>query len=205
MSVITKLEYQKNNPDRANLYVDDKFFAGISVELCIKEHLKSGMEIDLEKLSELILEDEKGVAFTKAINYVSNNYKTKKQVKDYLYKKGYNQNTISHVIDKMEEYKYLDDESYAKQYILTYSKKYGKLRLVTGLKSKGISDKIIDNLFDGDVEIENSIESVASKYLKNKIIDDKTYIKLSRFLYSRGFQFDEINGYLNKLKREEEC
>ena len=203
MSVITKLEYQKNNPDRANLYIDDKFFAGISVELCIKEHLKSGMEIDLEKLSELILEDEKGVAFTKAINYVSNNYKTKKQVKDYLYKKGYNQNTIAHVIDKMEEYKYLDDESYAKQYILTYSKKYGKLRLVAGLKSKGISDKIIDNLFDGEVEIESSIESVASKYLKNKIVDEKTYIKLSRFLYSRGFQFDEINSYLNKLKREE--
>ena len=205
MSLITKLEYQKNNPDRANLYLDDKFYCGISVELCIKEHLKSGIEIDEERLNELILEDEKGVAFSKAINYVSNNYKTKKQVKDYLYKKGYNKNTIVYVIDKMEEYKYLDDESYAKQFVLTYSKKYGKLKLISGLRSKGISDTIIDNLFDGDVEIKSDIESVASKYLKNKILDEKTYLKLSRFLYSRGFEFDEINSYLNKLKKENIC
>lgn len=205
MSLITKLEYQKNNPDRANLYLDDKFYCGISVELCIKEHLKSGIEIDKERLNELILEDEKGVAFSKAINYVSNNYKTKKQVKDYLYKKGYNKNTIIYVIDKMEEYKYLDDESYAKQFVLTYSKKYGKLKLISGLRSKGISDTIIDNLFDGDVEIKSDIESVASKYLKNKILDEKTYLKLSRFLYSRGFEFDDINSYLNKLKKENIC
>lgn len=202
MSVITKLEYQKKNDSRANLYLDDEFYCGISVELCIREHLKSGMEIDEERLKELILEDEKGVAFTKAINYVSNNYKTKKQVKDYLYKKDYNKDTIEYVINKMEEYKYLDDESYAKQFVLTYSKKYGKLKLISGLKSKGISDKIIDNIFDGEIEINNSIESVGDKYLKNKILDEKTYLKLSRFLYSRGFQFDEINSYLNKIKRD---
>ena len=106
---------------------------------------------------------------------------------------------------KMEEYKYLDDESYAKQFVLTYSKKYGKLKLISGLRSKGISDTIIDNLFDGDVEIKSDIESVASKYLKNKILDEKTYLKLSRFLYSRGFEFDEINSYLNKLKKENVC
>jgi len=199
MSIITKLEYQKNNPERANLYLDDKFYSGISVELCIKEHLKTGLEIDEDKLNELILEDEKSVAFTKAINYVSNNYKTKKQVRDYLYKKEYNRNTIDYVIDKMEEYKYLDDEAYAKQFVLTYSKKYGKLKLISGLKSKGISDSIIDNLFE-EIEVESSIETVANKYLKNKIIDEKTYIKLSRFLYSRGYQFDEINSYINKLK-----
>ena len=203
MSIITKLEYQKNNPDRANLYLDDKFYSGISVELCIKEHLKSGIEIDEERLRDLILEDEKGVAFTKAINYVSNNYKTKKQVRDYLYKKEYGKNTIDYVIEKMEEYKYLDDENYAKQFVLTYSKKYGKLKLISGLKSKGISDKIIDNLFDeGEVEIVDSLESVANKYLKNKIIDEKTCLKLSRFLYSRGFQFDEINSFVNKLKKD---
>ena len=199
MSIITKLEYQKNNPERANLYLDDKFYSGISVELCIKEHLKTGLEIDEDKLNELILEDEKSVAFTKAINYVSNNYKTKKQVRDYLYKKEYNRNTIDYVIYKMEEYKYLDDEAYAKQFVLTYSKKYGKLKLISGLKSKGISDSIIDNLFE-EIEVESSIETVANKYLKNKIIDEKTYIKLSRFLYSRGYQFDEINSYINKLK-----
>ena len=101
----------------------------------------------------------------------------------------------------MMEYNYLDDEGYAKQFVLTYSKKYGRLKLIAGLKSKGISDKIIDEIFSEDNGIEYRLEEVAEKYLKNKTLDDKTYIKLSRFLYSRGFEFDDINRYLNKLKK----
>ena len=58
MSEITRLEIQKNNQNRANLYLDDKFFSGISLELCIKHHLKVGLEIDEHFLNKLILEDE---------------------------------------------------------------------------------------------------------------------------------------------------
>ena len=43
---ITKIEIQKNNDERANLYLDEKFFSGISLELVVKEHLKVGMEIE---------------------------------------------------------------------------------------------------------------------------------------------------------------
>ena len=64
---ITKIEIQKSNDERANLYLDEKFFSGISLELVVKEHLKVGMEIDEHKLSELILEDEKGKALAKSV------------------------------------------------------------------------------------------------------------------------------------------
>ena len=100
----------------------------------------------------------------------------------------------------MKEYKYLDDEAYAKAFINTYSSKYGKMKLISALRSKGVSDKVIDEVFSEDLQLESSIERVAEKYLKNKEINSDTLNKLSRFLYSRGYEFDEINSYVRKLK-----
>ena len=54
---ITKLEIQKNNKDRVNLYLDEKYYSGISLELVVREHLKVGLDIDEEYLRNLILED----------------------------------------------------------------------------------------------------------------------------------------------------
>lgn len=204
MSEITNLEVQKKDDRRVNLYLDDKFYAGVSIELVMKHHLKKGMEIGKDELDELVLEDEKGKALDKAVKYISSTLKTTKQIRDYLKKKEYNPQTIDYVIDKMQEYKYLDDETYAKAFISTYSGKYGKLKLVSALKSKGVSDKIIDNvLCADDLKMENSIESTANKYLKNKPRTSETYMKLSRFLYSRGYEYDDIKSLINELKGEE--
>ena len=195
---ITKIEMQKSNDERANLYLDEKFFSGISLELVVKEHLKVGMEIDENKLSELILEDEKGKALSKAVKYIGSNLKTEKQLRDYLKKKEYNSATIDYVMDKLKEYDYLNDENFAKAYILTYSKKYGKLKLKSQLKMKGINEGIINSLLE-DVQ-SDSIDLVAKKYMKNKELTYENLQKLMRFLYSRGYEFDDINSCVNRLK-----
>lgn len=195
---ITKVEIQKNHDNRCNLYLDDEFYAGVSLEVVVKYHLKTGVILEKQELDNLILEDEKGKALSKAVKYLGANLKTKKQLRDYLKKKEYNPQTIDFVISKMEEYDYLNDENFAKAYILTYSKKYGKLKLKSELKLKGVSDEIIDKYLD-DFKSEN-IESVALKYLKNKERTFDTFQKLSRFLYSRGYEFDDINACINSLK-----
>ncbi|MBQ7352150.1 MAG: RecX family transcriptional regulator [Clostridia bacterium] len=200
MSEITRLEIQKNNPNRANLYLDEKFFSGVSLELCIKHHLKVGKEIDDAFLSELILEDERVKAFDKAINYVSSTMKTSKQIRDYLKKKDYNPNTIEYVVDKMKEYKYLDDEQYARAFVSSCSNKYGKHKLMSALKSKGVAESIIEKVLEDGSELKDSIDKVAEKYMKNKDVSPMVLAKLSRFLYSRGFEFDQINSCVNRYK-----
>lgn len=198
---ITKLEIQKNNSERVNLYLDDKYYSGISLELTIREHLKVGLEIDEEYIKNLILEDEKGKALAKAVKYIGSNLKTGKQVKDYLKKKDYNPHTISFVLDKLAEYKYLDDENFARAYVLTYANKYGKLKLKSQLQLKGVSAEIIDKYIEN---ANSNIENVAKKYMKNKEYSYENCQKLSRFLYSRGYEFDEINSIIGRLKEGEE-
>jgi regulatory protein len=145
------------------------------------------------------LQDEKDRAFNKALKYISSSLKTIKQIKDYLYKKEYAEPTVNYVIEKLIEYKYLDDEAYAKAFVLTYGNKYGKLKLQSLLYAKGVSQKIIDSIID-DIEIESSIDSVADKYMRNKVFDEKTRNKLVRFLMSRGYEYDDIKSVIEKYK-----
>lgn len=196
--IITKIEIQKNNDDRVNIYLDDRFYCGMSLEIVMKQNLKVGSDIDTAKLDNLILDDEKYKATEKAVKYISNNLKTTKQIKDYLKKKNYSEITINYVLEKLKEYGYINDENYAKSFILTYSKKYGRLKLKSLLIQKGISELIINSLLE-EVKSDN-LELVATKYLKNKEINSNTYVKLSRFLYSRGYDFDDINSFINRLK-----
>ena len=195
---ITKLEVQKNDKNRVNLYVDDEFYSGIPAELVYLEHLKTGLEIDEKDLKKIIFENEKSKAMSRVTKYIGSSLKTQKQIRDYLRKKEYSDDTIEFVMSKLVEYNYIDDKKYAQAYVLTYGKKYGKLKLKSQLKVKGISEEIIECVLE-DNKVD-SIESVASKYLKNKVMSYEVSQKLFRFLYSRGYEFDEINSYINKLK-----
>lgn len=195
---ITKLEVQKNDKNRVNLYVDDEFYSGIPAELVYLEHLKTGLEIDEKDLKKIIFENEKSKAMSRVTKYIGSSLKTQKQIRDYLRKKEYSDDTIEFVMSKLVEYNYIDDQKYAQAYVLTYGKKYGKLKLKSQLKVKGVSEEIIECVLE-DNKVD-SIESVASKYLKNKVMSYEVSQKLFRFLYSRGYEFDEINSYINKLK-----
>ena len=195
---ITKLEVQKNDKNRVNLYVDDEFYSGIPAELVYLEHLKTGLEIDEKDLKKIIFENEKSKAMSRVTKYIGSSLKTQKQIRDYLRKKEYSDDTIEFVMSKLVEYNYIDDKKYAQAYVLTYGKKYGKLKLKSQLKVKGVSEEIIECVLE-DNKVD-SIESVASKYLKNKVMSYEVSQKLFRFLYSRGYEFDEINSYIDKLK-----
>ena len=195
---ITKLEVQKNDKNRVNLYVDDEFYSGIPAELVYLEHLKTGLEIDEKDLKKIIFENEKSKAMSRVTKYIGSSLKTQKQIRDYLRKKEYSDDTIEFVMSKLVEYNYIDDKKYAQAYVLTYGKKYGKLKLISQLKIKGVSEEIIECVLE-DNKVD-SIESVASKYLKNKVMSYEVSQKLFRFLYSSGYESDEINSYINKLK-----
>ena len=80
MSKITQISTQSKNKERCNVFVDEEFAIGVSLETVMKFRLKVGMEITKEKLLEITLDAEKTDAMNKAVGYVSKTLKTKKQV-----------------------------------------------------------------------------------------------------------------------------
>lgn len=205
--VITKIEIQKKNKNKVNLYIDEEFYCGLSLETIMKNHLKEGQTINESSLEFLISETEKETALNKAVSYISKCQKTKQEIFKYLLQKGFDEQIINIVIEKLQEYNYVNDELYAKNYIKFKNKNNGSRKIEMELKQKGVAENIAKECLEQYSCDRESVLPVALKYMKNKEKDLKTKQKAYRHLASRGFQSEDIlfalNQIFNNLEDEE--
>ena len=189
---------QKHNKNRVNLYLDDEFFCGLSLETVMRNHLKESQQISEQQVEFLRTETEKQVALEKATGYIAKCQKTKKQISDYLLKKGFDAESIDYVLEKLSEYHYVDDELFAKNYVKIKGKNCGKKKLEYELKNKGIEEQIINESIEFFCEDEKTVGIVLEKYLKNKSLDLKTKQKAFRFLLSHGYSSGVASDAINR-------
>lgn len=203
MAIITQIVVQERKKDRCNVFVDGEFAFAISLELVLKFRLKAGCEISEQELDNIVFEGQKAEALSKALNYVSKSLKTNKQVKTYLFGKGYNENVVFYVLDKLKEYSYINDADYARQYVENCSLTQGKRMIEAKLMAKGIRKADIDLAFDS-IEIpqkENAIK-LAQKYLRNKEKTRENFAKTYRYLMGRGYSYEEADFAVSSFKEE---
>ena len=201
MPKITDMQIQKNNKTRATVYIDGEFSIALEMLTVMKLGLKIGQEVSPERLNEAVFDSEKSVAFEKAMAYLGRGMKTVKQMRDYLIKKSYSPKVVDYVITRLKEYRYIDDEAYARLYVERNSATKGERRLKQELVNKGIAVTLAEQ--HSRVDSEQALadaEQLAEKYLRNKPIDVKTLQKLQRYLLSRGYSYDIVNNVLHSYK-----
>ena len=206
MPVITKIETQKNK-SRVNIFVDDSFFCGLNKETAVIFGLKENKEVDEEKLKVAIFESEVKSAFEKSLDYLGRRMYTKKELIERLTQKGYVKEVAERVIEKLEEYRYIDDKLFAKQFF--QSNGHLSKRVIQGkLIQKGVANDIISEIIEertGESEFELCLLQ-AKKYLKSKKVNDiKDIQKMQASLARKGFDFDTIKKVCKiTVKSEEE-
>lgn len=202
MKKITDIIPQKNDKKRVNLYIDGQFYSGVEKIALLQENLHIGDFVDDAKLEKIVQESEYSTAFNKASGYILKGGHTRKQVYDYLIKKGYSQQIANKVLDKLKSYGYLDDSQFAKTYVELKSHKYGKHLMSAHLKQKGVKEEDIQSALD---TLENEDENayyVGKKYIKNRPFDLELRQKCYRYLLSKGFSYDSVQCAIDKLKAE---
>ena len=201
MPKITDMQIQKKNKTRANVYVDGEFAFALEMLTVMKLGLKIGQEVSQERLAEAIFDSEKSVAFEKAMDYLGRGMKTAKQMRDYLEKKGYDPRVVDYVVMKLKEYRYVDDDAYAKLYVERNAATKGDRRLKQELIQKGIAVSRAEQyaVTDDEQALPNATR-LAEKYMKNKPVTIKTLQNLQRYLLSRGYGFDVVNTIVRGYK-----
>lgn len=202
---ITKIEYQKNNKDRVNIYLDDKFEFGVDLNTMIKYSLSKNMELDDEFITEILIEGDKAKAYNYAISVLSRSPKSEKEIRLKITQKGYDVDLANIIIDKLKANKYIDDEDYSDRFIhdkINLSK-YGRRKIKEALYQKGIDRQIIDeklSLISMDDEIKRAY-ILGEKKLKSmsNIENTKKYVKLSNFLIGKGFDYETVRKVVSKL------
>ena len=201
MNEITAITPQIKDKTRCNIYVDGRFYCGMTLETTVKNRLKVGQIISFEKLSQMQLESEKNTALDKALTHISATRKTERQVRDFLREKGYLSDVIEYVVEKMRGYDFLNDGEYAEAYVGFAGAKKGERLIKMELKSKGVSEEHIDAALGGLSE-ETQVEAataIAQKYLKSKELSLETKHKAFRYLLGKGFDYDVAKSALANI------
>ena len=203
MRKITAITAQEKHKERVNLFVDGEFFAGVSLETTLKLRLKVGDSVDETRLNEILKETERTEALNKAADYALKTLKTKRQVKDYLLKKGYSEETVWQTVDKLKEYGYIDDKEYSKRFIESTSKTQGKRLIEYKLMMKGVKKEDIAAAYETAETDENaSARALCEKYLRNKEKTKENVLKAYKYLIGKGFSYEQAD-YAVALFRED--
>ena len=200
--VITELRKQKGKKNMFSVFVDGQFVCSLDDYTVFKHKLCENQETNKQILEDMQCESMSDLAFSQSVDLLSKMMKTEKQMREYLHKKGYLKKVVDQVVEKLKEYRYLNDTFYAECFIRQKINSVGKFKIKNELKLKGVDENIISELLEQVDNQDEVILQLANKYVKNKPIDSKTVQKLSRFLASKGFSWDEINSCLNKMNKE---
>lgn len=141
-------------------------------------------------------------AYNYAIKYLKN-IKTKKDVYDYLIRKGFTDEETSEVCDYIEEVGLVDDDLYVKFFVEDSFriKNKGARKIVYELKQRGIDDDKINEAIDeaSDMQYDALKEAYERKLEATKSETDeyKRKNKIIRFLISRGFDYSDIKDIVD--------
>lgn len=207
MPKITKLERQKHKETRVSVFVDDEYAFSLSDELIIAYGVSVGTDVNSLPLKEIAEEDEYKRAMSCAFTHMSRSEKSEKQLREHLFKKEFSENTIEKIMARLKELNYVDDLNLAKNFV-EHSSSSGKKAIRFKLKTKGISDEIInevlENVSDED-QLEKAIELAEKqlpKYNKYELYDQKR--RMNDFLARRGFDWNVISSAIEKVFRDED-
>ncbi|MBC5995663.1 recombination regulator RecX [Romboutsia ilealis] len=204
MAIITKIEQQKKNEDRVNIYVNDEFFTAIFKELVFTFNLKKGDEIDEEYLKSILSDEMYLKAKNKALNILSKADQAEKKIREKL-SNDFEEDTINRVIEFLKKNNFINDNLLAQKIVNTNLNlnKCGKNRIKQNLYNKGLDASAINEAMsdiDNDAEFENAMYLAKKRYERLKNEDKrKIHQKLSQHLAYKGFNYDIIKRTLNKL------
>ncbi len=201
MNEITAITPQIKDKRRCNIFVDGRFCCGMSLETTVKNRLKVGQTVSPEALAKMQLESEKSVALDKALTHISATRKTEKQVRDFLRGKGYLKDVIDYVLEKMQEYGFVDDGEYAETYVEFAGTKKGGRLIKMELRKKGIAQERIDEALGGlseETQLETA-SAILQKYIRNKERTRETLQKAYRYLISKGFHYETAKSAIAAL------
>jgi regulatory protein len=193
---ITKISQQIKNENRANIFIDGKYYFSLTVSQLFDSGIKVHDEIDEAKLATFKKMSQDGKLKIRTLEWLMIRPRSQKELHDYLYRKKVDTEDIGLWIKEFQKKSYQNDESFASWWVeQRRSKKRSAKFIKSELRAKGIKSEMIDDalatsLVDDKLALK---ELVAKKRLLLKYQDDK---KLIEYLIRQGYYYSLIKEVL---------
>lgn len=194
---------------RVKVYIDGEYYFALYARERYRYKVEENTEMEESVVEEILSKVILKRAKSKAMNLLQNQDRSIKDIRDHLRRADYRDDVIDQVILFLEEYHYVDDLRYARQYIFfkNDSRSRGEIRMK--LKQKGVTEEVIDQAF-AEMESElTSEEEVLDELFQKKIskmdlaaMEAKDWDRIYRFFLRKGFSSSDILHKISGLRND---
>ncbi len=200
---ITKIARRRRERGRFTVEIDGRAGLTLSEEVLVRAGLQVGDEVDAAALADLASRDETVRATEAALNYLAYRPRSEREVRDRLRRGGYEADTIERVLEKLRDWRYLDDADFARRWVEGRSaqRPRGKRLLEQELRQKGIAAETAREIVDeADLDEAAAAEELARRRLPSYAADDRITARrrLSAYLMRRGYGYDIVRTALER-------
>jgi len=199
---ITALRFQRQNPERVNVYLDGKFaFALPAIEAA---QLRKGQELSDTEIERLRALDAETKAYERALRFLGYRPRSEAEVRAHLRRRRIESMIVDRVIERLKNAGYLDDRIFARFWVENRQQFNPRsVRAVRQeLRRKGVAPEIIEEALQQGYEDE---EEMAYQLLSSRLhrwhgLDRAAFWrKGGGYLARRGFSYEVIEPVLRRM------
>lgn len=198
MMLVTEIE--EISKSKCKIFLDGELaFALYKGELSTY-HIKKGKELSQEAYEKLMGQVLLKRVRLRAMNLLKLRTYTEEELKRKLRQGFYPESLIENALEYVKSFHYVDDLSYAKEFIQYRVESLSKKQIINKLLQKGIEKEIIEKAFfeceDEGAVVEEEKQIIAfleKKHYSADNCDYKEKQKLAAALYRKGFSTNCIN------------
>lgn len=204
-----KITAKSGRKDKIHIYIDGEYLLTVDEIFWFSCGLVSGDEINEEELT--AFEEAAGSrrAFNSALNSLDYRDHSEKEIRAKLLRK-HDADYVDEAVEKLIDLDLVNDERYAENYSreLFERKKFGKMRIKSELRAKGISADIanaaVEELFEEEEpdNVQRIVDIIGKRYY-NRMNDEVRRKKVFSALQRMGYSFSDIREAMSEFSDDE--
>ena len=182
----------------------------VSEDTLVRQRLLKGQELTQTSIEEIKKAGSYDVGLQLALNYLSYQLRSKKEIYDYLKEKEILVEDRKKIVLRLEEMNLLNDAAFSESYVRTLMRTgdKGPKMIMQQLKRKGIDDEDIQHgltiyTMENQVEVAVVVAGKAMKRYRTKSFKDALQ-KVKLHLIQKGFEREVIDLALEELSFEKD-
>lgn len=201
---ITRLQIQKKNKERANIFLNGEY--AFSLALSLAMGLQKGQELSASEVKALLADDEGKRAYAAALNLLGYRARSVTEVEQRLKQRDFCERAITETTDRLLREGYLNDTSFGEAWVESRlrSSPRGARALRYELRRKGVEPDVIDEVLE-TVEIDEEVaawSAIEPKLDRWRDLEQYPFRqKASSFLARRGFGHDVVRPVVERAWR----
>lgn len=204
-----KITAKSGRKDKMHIYIDGEYLLTVDEIFWFSCGYISGDELNEEELTAFEEAASSRRAFNSALNSLDYRDHSEKEIRAKLLRK-HDADYVDEAVEKLIELDLVNDERYAENYAheLFEHKKFGKMRIKSELRAKGISADIantaVEELFDEEEpdNIQRIVDIIGKRYY-NRMNDEVGRKKVFSALQRMGYSFSDIREAMSEFSDDE--